>query len=172
MALLKRVFLTAVTTAALLVPGIAQAANWSQFHGTADRIGVAVGESLLDRTIVAGLHITWITRTGASIEGVNSSPAVVQGVVYIGSDDKRMWALDETTGAPLWRFKTGGQVRSSPAVDAGMVFFGSGDGKVYALDATTGQKVWSYNTGGSISASPLVVNGTLYIGSRSGAFVA
>src|ERR1017187_6945304 len=50
-----------------------------------------------------------------------SSPAVVNGVVYVGSYDNNVYALNAGTGAMLWQFTTGGSVDSSPAVSNGLV---------------------------------------------------
>ena len=49
----------------------------------------------------------WNYTTGG---GVYSSPAVVDGVVYIGSDDDNVYALNATNGAKLWNYTTGNSV--------------------------------------------------------------
>ena len=64
-----------------------------------------------------------------------SSPAVVDGVVYVGSNDDYVYALDARSGELRWRYETGGDVDSSPAVVDGVVYVGSEDDYVYALDA-------------------------------------
>ena len=76
----------------------------------------------------------WSYATG---EPLGSSPAVANGVVYIGSEDKKVYALNASTGAKLWRYATGNAVYSSPAVANGVVYVGSG-GNEYALNASTG----------------------------------
>ena len=58
---------------------------------------------------------------------MDSSPAVSNGVVYVGSYDKNLYAIDAMTGAEKWRFKTGNYVGSSPAVSNGVVYVGSDD---------------------------------------------
>src|SRR5438105_3675813 len=63
---------------------------------------------------------------------LGSSPAVANGVVYIGSGDHKVYALNATTGAKLWSYTTGGEGGSSPAVVNGVVYIGSGGGNVYA----------------------------------------
>ncbi|MEI7827866.1 MAG: PQQ-binding-like beta-propeller repeat protein, partial [Euryarchaeota archaeon] len=65
---------------------------------------------------------------------VESSPAVANGVVYVGSDDNNTYALNATTGAKLWSYSTGGEV-SSPTVVNGVVYVGSwtADTNVYAI---------------------------------------
>jgi outer membrane protein assembly factor BamB len=94
---------------------------------------------------------------------VESSPAVANGVVYVGSNDNNLYALNATTGANLWSYTP---VGSSPAVANGVVYVGSNDNNLYALNATTGAKVWNYTTGGSVYSSPAVANGVVYVGSQ------
>ena len=74
----------------------------------------------------------WSFATGDQIS--TSGPAVANGVVYFGSDDDNVYALNAVTGAKLWSYTTGSAVQtSSPAVVNGMVYVGSNDGKVYAF---------------------------------------
>jgi len=94
-----------------------------------------------------------------------SSPAIANGVLYVGSADKYVYALDVATGKTIWTFKTKGQVKSSPAVVNGVVYIGSLDSTMYALDATTGAPIWTYKTGGEVHSSPAVANGVVYFGS-------
>jgi outer membrane protein assembly factor BamB len=96
---------------------------------------------------------------------VPSSPAVANGVVYVGAGDSNVYALNAKTGAIVWSYTTGGPVDSSPAVANGVVYIGSSDGNVYALKASTGAYLWSFATGGNVESSPTIANGTLYVGS-------
>ena len=64
---------------------------------------------------------------------VNSSPTVVAGTVYAGSDDHHLYALDAASGALRWAYRTGAAVFSSPAVAEGVVYVGSDDGSFYAF---------------------------------------
>jgi outer membrane protein assembly factor BamB len=89
-------------------------------------------------------------------------------VVYVGSNDGNVYALNGATGTQLWSFTTGGTVGSSPAVANGVVYVGSSDGNVYALNAATGTRLWSFATGGSVGSSPAVANGVVYVGSSDG----
>ena len=79
-------------------------------------------------------------------EEIHSSPAAANGIVYVGSRDYNLYAIDATTGAVRWKFQTGSYVDSSPVVADNVVYFGSNDGKLYALNATTGQKLWDFRT--------------------------
>jgi len=101
-----------------------------------------------------------------------SSPAVVAGIVYFGSGDHHVYAVDASSGALRWSFETGNVVHASPAVADGIVCVGSRDCVVYALDATTGAERWRVTVGGKVYASPAVVGGAVYVGSTNGTFVA
>jgi outer membrane protein assembly factor BamB len=108
-----------------------------------------------------------------NLVGVPSSPAVVDGIVYLSSTfNQRAYALEASSGAILWNSSISGVVSSSPAVAGGMVFFGSYDNKLYALDACTGAHVWSYTTGGTVFSSPAVADDVLYVGSDDGSVYA
>ena len=79
--------------------------------------------------------VKWAFQTGGP---VLTSPAIAGSAAYIGSDDRRVYAVDLATGKQLWMFATGGPVRSSPAMVEGTVYFGRYSGLFYALDAGTG----------------------------------
>lgn len=103
-----------------------------------------------------------------------SSPAVVDGVVYFGSGDSSVYAVDAATGALRWKFQTGNVVHASPAVAGGLVYVGSFDAYFYALDAGTGKLVWKFKTGEDAQAhlmtgipgSAAVADGLVYFGCR------
>jgi outer membrane protein assembly factor BamB len=110
--------------------------------------------------------LVWAFRTG---NAVNSSPAVANGIVYIGSEDRNFYALNAMTGARVWTFTTGDfVVSSSAAVAYGTVFFGSADHRVYALRAVDGTLVLRVTTGGPVASSPTVANGVVYTGAFDG----
>ncbi|MGP8011063.1 MAG: PQQ-binding-like beta-propeller repeat protein, partial [Halobacteriota archaeon] len=98
-------------------------------------------------------QLTWSFTTGSV---VLSSPAVANGVVYVGSEDNNVYAINATTGANVWTFTTGSEVYSSPAVANGVVYVGSEDNNVYAINATTGANVWTFTTGSAVLSSPAV----------------
>ena len=109
-----------------------------------------------------------------------SSPVIAQGMVFFGSGDGNLYALDAATGALRWKFATGDVVHSSPAYDSGTLYFGSWDSYLYAVDAATGQKKWQFKTGEDglihnqvgFQGSPAVVNGVVYVGCRDSGFYA
>ena len=95
---------------------------------------------------------------------VVNAPAVAGGVVYVGSDDNHVYAIDAETGALLWSFQTGDVIRSTPTVTGGVVYIGSNDNLIYALDASTGALLWQHDTGDWVQYSPTVREGTVYLG--------
>ncbi len=97
--------------------------------------------------------------------GIHSSPTVVNGVVYFGSQDRNIYAVDADTGTQLWEFRTNSFVEASPAVVDGIVYCGSNDGYFYALDAETGTELWNFCTGKANQSSPAVANGMVFFGS-------
>jgi parallel beta-helix repeat protein len=134
--------------------------SWPMFHNNLERTGQS-------RSPAPNTNQTlWNFTTGGNIR--ISSPAVVDGKVYIGSMDHNVYCLDALTGVLVWNYTTGSMVFSSPAVADGKVYVGSlgGDRNVYCLDALTGVRIWNYTTGGGVSSSPAVADGKVYVGSQ------
>src|SRR5437016_14540597 len=112
------------------------------------------------------LHgVKWKFKTERVIEAWFSSPTVSDDMVYFGSDDSYLYALNAQTGKLKWKFKTGDVVYSSPAVADGAVYVGSHDGYLYAVDIKTGKERWKFKTGNRVYSSPAVSEATVYFGS-------
>ncbi|MFI0937513.1 PQQ-binding-like beta-propeller repeat protein [Streptomyces sp. NPDC021020] len=103
----------------------------------------------------------WAFQAGGEVY----APAVADGVVYVGSADRNVYALDAATGEQRWAFTTEGPVYSTPAAAGGMVYVGCHDHNFYALDAATGKRRWGFNTTDAVDSSPTVVDGMVYVGS-------
>ncbi len=109
-----------------------------------------------------------------------SSPAVENGIVYIGSGDHNVYAIDAKTGGLRWKFTTGNVVHASPAVSGGLVYIGSWDRYFYALDARSGAVRWKFLTGNDtviynqigIASSAAVSGESVYFGCRDSHFYA
>lgn len=101
---------------------------------------------------------------------IQSSPAVVDGVLYIGSRDASLYAVDLATRTPRWTLEDGtAWVVASPAVRGDRVFSArSSSGAVRAVDAATGDELWAVATGGLVFSSPVVAGDTVYVASGSG----
>jgi eukaryotic-like serine/threonine-protein kinase len=112
----------------------------ASFRGDAQHSGI------YQQAGVPLLHgVKWKFKTGAA---VISTPAVIDGTAYFGSNDHYLYAVNLDDGAQRWKFKTGSRVTSSPAVYNGRVYFGSYDGNIYAVDARSGEQRWKFASKG------------------------
>lgn len=102
---------------------------------------------------IAPVEPRWTFETDGP---VRSSPAVINDMVYVGSDDGRLYAIDAASGKEVWSFETDGPVVSSPAFLRHVVYVGSDDGRLYAVNAGTGNELWRYETDDRIRSSPTV----------------
>ena len=139
--------------------------DWPQFHFNEKHKGLNAWENVLTPNNVSSLDVAWTAALASG--GTNSSPAVVDGVVYEAAVSNSLYALNASSGALLWTATTGGPiVLSSPAVANGVAYVGCDDQKLYAFNASTGAPLWSATTGSYILSSPVVANGVVYVGSE------
>jgi outer membrane protein assembly factor BamB len=177
---MKRILLLTVLAAAIAPAAFPQ----NMFRGNPAHTGVYDTEG--PRQLKG---VKWAFQTGGPVV---SSPTVIDGVAYVGSDDKLLHAVDVATGKEKWKFATEGIVRSTPAVATGVVYFGSYDGVFYAVDAASGQLKWKFAMPGERKfearglhgytprmqtipdfwdlylSSPAVADGMVYFGSGDG----
>jgi len=85
----------------------------------------------------------WTFPTGGEVWG---SPSLSDGVLYIGSEDGFLYALDAKTGGLKWRFQAAKGVRSRPAAGGQLVCFLSDDGFLYAVERSSGKLRWKFDT--------------------------
>lgn len=106
------------------------------------------------------------------------SAVVADGVIYAGSLDSTLYALDERNGRVVWSVRFPAPIRSTPSVHNGLLYINAA-GTLTALDASSGVRRWSFATGGEkihepygyadyYQSSPAVRNGTVYFGSGDG----
>jgi len=110
--------------------------NWPSFKNVSPRLGVNVFENTINVSNAKFLTLAWQGLMGDLVDF--SSPAIVNGVVYIGSFDGKLYAFNANgcnlaTCNPLWSGKTANDIVNSPAVANGTVFIGSADHKLYAF---------------------------------------
>ncbi|WP_374711494.1 outer membrane protein assembly factor BamB family protein [Symbiobacterium terraclitae] len=121
----------------------------------------------------------WSYR-GADDAGVRPSPPVTRyGRVYVGLGDGCYHAVDQETGAAVWRtaaVRRGelppGAALPAPAVHDGLIYLCGPGGGVRALEARSGRTVWQGAVGEGASGTPLAADGILYCGSADGALTA
>ncbi|MCX2819396.1 PQQ-binding-like beta-propeller repeat protein [Haladaptatus sp. F3-133] len=125
----------------------------------------------VDATPPTELEERWkISTEGA----VYNAPAVVQGNLYFGSEDRYFYSVSAETGRENWKIDAGGVVaNASPTVVGEVVYFTSGhsgvegvkpNGRINAVNSDTGEYLWRKEREGSIASAPTVHNGTLYHG--------
>lgn len=112
-----------------------------------------------------GGSIKWRFRAKRAI---TSSPIVNNGVVYFGSVDWNLYALDLKTGFVVWRYRLGKATISTPVFAENMIFTGCADGNIYCLDARTAKEVWRFETEHQVTGSPIIYKDSLYCGSVDG----
>ena len=99
--------------------------------------------------------------------GCMSSPAIgADGTIYVGSVDKRLYAIDPN-GTLKWAYETEGKIWTCPAIGSdGIIYVGSEDERLYAINPD-GSLKWKYRTGDRIFSSVAIgPNSTLYVGSH------
>ena len=109
--------------------------------------------------------LKWTFLTG---NGISSSPTVDGDVVYIGSSDGYLYALQGVNGVLKWKAAAGGSYRTSPAVVENTVYVtGAYDGSLYALNKTDGTVQWKYVGGAPGYGSPSIAGDVVYFGSNN-----
>jgi outer membrane protein assembly factor BamB len=137
--------------------------DWPEFRHDSAHSGVDGFESAIGVANVSKLTRKWLYPTGGAVV---SSPAVANGVVYVGSKDGSLYALNAGTGKLLWSYPTGGAITSSPAVANNEVFVYSTGGVFYALRATTGKLIWQRSLGADSNSSPVTSGNNVYVGTH------
>jgi outer membrane protein assembly factor BamB len=111
----------------------------------------------------------WIFSAGGTLGCIESTPAISKdgNTLYVGSEDRLLYAVNTKLGTEEWSYPTGGSINSSPAIDSsGNIYFGSTDGFVYCLNPK-GELVWKHDINGPVYSSPALDEDLrlLYIGS-------
>ena len=143
-------------------------------HSRLDQINAANVKQLVPQ---------WVFQTGDYESGLQSTPIVVDGVMYISTGTNLIYALDAASGDLIWQYEYDGQHPISTAffrqnrgvaVGHGLVFIGTVDNSVLAVDQKTGREVWRVRVqdpaqcGCMISAAPLLVKGLVVVGGTGG----
>ena len=138
---------------------------------------------------VAGLVPQWMFQTdipGFPGRGLEASPLVVDGVLYVTGNNNQAFAIDGRTGRPIWTYRRTLPANFSASVCCGPVnrgfallgdrlYMGTLDAHLVALDRRTGSVIWDVEVGdlkkaNAITAAPLAVKGAVIIGVAGGDF--
>ncbi len=107
----------------------------------------------------------WIFRCEDEIRG---SASYDNGVIYVGSYDHNLYALDAASGELKWKFPTNGGIVTRPAITNDLIFVGSEDGNLYAILPKTGKMAWTLPLESPIRSSPKIVEGHVFFGCDDG----
>jgi len=91
---------------------------------------------------------------------------VWEDLLFAGTHEGVMLALDRDTGTERWSFRAGDAILAAPAVAGGVLVFGGYDGRVYALDARTGGLRWSHDAKAPVVSTPAIHDGAAIVGTR------
>ena len=109
--------------------------------------------------------LRWHFTTGDKIW---STPVIRDGVVYFGSHDNNVYAVDLDSGEKLWNFSTGGTVAGRPLFFNGLVIVGSFDKNLYAIDARDGALRWQIEGSNWFWAGAVANEKTIFAPSMDG----
>jgi outer membrane protein assembly factor BamB len=129
--------------------------------------------------------VLWTYQTGKSIWGTST---LEDDMIYFGSDDGFLYAINSMSGVMRWKFMTAGAIRSRPALSDERLFITSDDGFLYAVDKLTGNELWRTDIHNYfeyfhreplkyipdptqfdyLQSSPVIWEGQVFVGSRVG----
>ncbi|WP_428101120.1 PQQ-binding-like beta-propeller repeat protein [Candidatus Rariloculus sp.] len=169
---------------ARLLAANAEPGNWLSYGRTYDEQRYSPLDQVTTGNI-GELGLAWFADIPLN-RGQESTPIVVDGVIYLSSSWSNVFAYDAATGEQLWRYDPEvprewainvccGMVNRGVAAWNGRIYVGTLDGRLVAIDAATGEEVWDvytidrnqrYSTTGAVR----VVKGRVLVGNSGGEF--
>lgn len=125
----------------------------------------AAHRAMTPQQVSPPLEVAWHFQTD---DQVVASPVVRDHLAYVGSRDKKLYAIDTGKGSARWSFLAGDRLEGAAAVTEDLVCVGALSGSVYGVDVASGQLRWKASLGASIRASCAIEGDSLFIGTRSG----
>ena len=165
-----------------LLAADAEPENWLMYSGEYN----SQRHSALDeinRGTVGDLGLEWVYQFH-TLSVVETSPVVVDGMMYITESPSTVIAVDAVTGRPFWKYEHPvpdkltlccGQNNRGVALLGDKLYLGTVDGRLIALDARTGSILWDTEVGNaasgfSITAAPLIVKDMVVTGVGGGEY--
>lgn len=189
-----RAFCTLILILATALPGFAQeptwqrlinsdkeAQNWLSYGGnySAHRYSSL---NQINAANVKNLAPVWMFPTGEVRGGLNATPIVMDGVMYLMGPMNRVFAINAATGEIIWKYFYKLSTRNIPyqpgsrgvAIGYGKVYFGTVDNHFVALDMKTGRELWDVEIedmrqcGCNVTSPPLIVKDKVIVGVTGG----
>ncbi len=154
--------------------------NWLTYNGSyASTHHSALKEIRPDN--VMGLELKWVWQSN-SLEKLEATPLVVDGVMYLTDPPNDVLALDARTGRVFWRYRhvlpagvapCCGMVNRGVAILGDTLYMGTLDGRLIALEASSGRKRWdvavvNHEEGYSLTLAPLAIGNKIIVGPAGG----
>ncbi len=147
--------------------------GWGVTHGnTRAHTNADAG---INRNNVVNLELKWAFGFPGAVRA-RSHPVVAGGLVFVGSQDGSVYALDRDSGCVFWRYQARAEVRTGIVIsdwepgnrdDNPVIYFGDYIGYIYAVDAQTGELVWSSSADNhpdaTITGTPTLHDNRLYV---------
>ncbi len=174
--------LNAQVTGDRLLQAAREPQNWLTYSGTYSSQRYSTLDQITPAN-VKNLQMQWVFQT-ESLQKLEASPIVLDGVMYITVSPNDVVALDAKTGRVFWSYQYQdspearlccGRVNRGLAIHGNTLFMGTLDGHLVALDATSGRVIWNVEIadpklGYSITEAPLVVKDKVIVGPAGGEY--
>lgn len=158
----------------------AQEANWTTYHGSYASLHHSALEQITPAN-AKNLELKW-TFQAQSLEKFETTPLIVDGVMYLTEAPNTIVALDAATGREFWIYEHKnpdvtypccGKVNRGLAIHNGTLYMGTVDAKLIAVDAATGQLRWEtvvadYKQGYALTHAPLIIKDKVLVGTAGG----
>ena len=158
--------------------------DWPGYHGDWRGWRYSPLEQI-NKANVGKLRVAWIHQPGEIAQGLQSSPIVLDGILYYSASNNRTFAVDGATGQQIWQYipeldevqerSIFGFYNRGVSVGRGKVFIGASDGHVIALDQKTGKQLWKTKLtdpktchGCNFTSPPILAGGILIAGPTGG----
>jgi alcohol dehydrogenase (cytochrome c) len=156
--------------------------NWLSYGRTYDAQRYSPLQQI-SRSNVRRMVAAWSFQTGDAQGGMQCTPLVADGVMYLSTAMNKVFALDAATGRKIWSYiyekpkavaPLYGPWNRGVALGHGMVYVGTNDNHLLALDAKTGREAWNVNVedvvscGCNITGTPLVIKDKVVVGTTAG----
>src|SRR3989440_7572621 len=171
-----------------LLDGLKNPSRWLTFSGDYTGQRHSPLKQLTPQN-VAGLVPQWIFQTdipGLLGRGIENTPLVVDGILYVTGNNNQAWAIDGRTGRPIWNYRRRlppnisswvccGPVNRGFGILGDRLYMGTLDAHLVALDRKTGDVIWDVAVGdpknaNAITAAPLVLKNKVIVGVAGGDF--